>query len=68
MNCTYFQGELLTPSELLKTIKTKILDFSDICKGFDEISIGFTQIHEKSQFRDRNSGDFSGFVVVFEQL
>ena len=28
VNCTYFQGELLTPSELLKTIKTKILDFS----------------------------------------
>ena len=68
MNRLHFQGEVLTPSSLLKTIKTKFLEFSDFCKGFDEISMSFTQIHRISSFRDRNSDDFSDFVVVFEQL
>ena len=68
MKCLYFQGEILTPYGLLKTIKTNFLNFSDFCKGFDEMSMCFTQIHWISSFRDRNSDDFSDFVVVFEQL
>ena len=52
-------------SKQSKTNSTLIFRY---LQGFDEISMCFTQIYEKSQFRDRNSGDFFGFVVVFEQL
>ena len=54
INCAYFQGEPLTPSELLKTIKTKFLEFSDSYMGFSDISMGFTQIQWDFQIFDRN--------------